>query len=134
MILSSIIEDKTKDYTQLIESAMEKLTCYINPELFHAEQKYLRTGSLPGERKNVEFERHGKSARATGIPDVSPMLRGALDKFKNLKSNRDRNLEDPIVLMGEDGLELPGPATSFDAAKLPRQVKRFPNDDSETLG
>lgn len=106
MLLNMIGEDKKEKFT-LMEKVFQKLTFYINPEMYMNEEQIKKTGHLPGQSINMEFKRHSESARKYGKPDLSPMMRQALDNIYN----KDRKRENVLVLMGKEAVptNLPTP-------------------------
>jgi hypothetical protein len=98
-MLISIINDKNRDYVSIIQQIMDRLTFYISPELFQTEQEIKKTGGVAGERKNIDFERHRRSAQETGVPELSPGMQNAINKIYKEKNSSGKVLR----LMGDDG-------------------------------
>ena len=94
---------------------MKQLTFYINPDIYAAQEKGSTTANAPGERHNIDFERHHRSAAETGLPDLSPDMQKAMDTIYK----KPRAKDNVIYLSGEEG----APVT-----------KKSPEDDPSVLG
>jgi hypothetical protein len=102
-LLISAINYDVKDKTGMIEAVLDRLTFFINPEIFHKEAEFRKTGKVPGVNENVDFSRQSASGRLTGRPELSPILRNALEDARKKDPRRPRiiisgPLDKPVVV------------------------------------
>jgi len=105
-VLASTIDANMSQYMGLAEQALKKISFYISPEIYKAEEEFAATGKLPGERRNVDFEMHSNSAAETGTPKMRMGMQKMIDKI--FKQPRDP--ADTTVLQGEDAVPVVVPA------------------------
>lgn len=90
LLLHSIVEEEKEKY-DIIESAFRLMSFSAPGVMFGAltagsdhSVSYESSGQPgPGEKVNMEFERHRLSAQQTGKVDLSPPVRAAFNKFYN---------------------------------------------------
>lgn len=125
-MLALVINEDQESKRKILTGTLDKMCAYVNPEMFQKEQEYLKTGKLPGQSKNVEFERHQRSARESGIPDVSHYMAQALGTYAKLRQGM-REEKEVVYLLGEEGTEVNNP-TSFTAPKNFLGLKNNPEE------
>lgn len=83
----------------LYKAVMDKLTFYINPEIFKAEHneeekvdKKQEDNVTPigNERVNTEYEQQRKSGQQTGKVELSAAMESAMKKFYNKKQEEKK--------------------------------------------
>jgi hypothetical protein len=125
-----MIGEDRKEKLNLLEGSLDRLTFYINPEIYHNEKEYLRTGKIPGQTLNMEFKQHSETAQKYGKPIVSPLMKSALSEIYD----KDRKRGPVLMLMGKEGIAtgVIDPAES----RAPVQIKPEPEpeDDEDCLG
>lgn len=123
-----MIGDERKQKYDLLDGITDKLTFYINPEIYVKEQHIKEHGSLPGQMVNSEFTRHSESAKKHGKPDPSPVMKKAFEQIYNKERTRD-NI---VFLMGKDGTVTNGSiGPSSEIKQLCKVIPSEQNDDDD---
>ncbi len=123
-----MIGEDRKEKLKLLEGSLDRLTFYINPEIYHNEKEYLRTGKIPGQTLNMEFKQHSETAQKYGKPIVSSLMKHALSELYD----KDRKRGPVLMLMGKEGTATG--VVDLGEKKVPVQTKPDPEDDEDCLG
>jgi hypothetical protein len=110
LLLHSIVEEEKEKY-DIINAGFNALS-FASPGAFFggiapredASVSYEAEAphTLPGEKINMEFERHRRSARETGVVDLSPPVKRAFEKFYNKPKDEKKVLRITGPLPPED--------------------------------
>lgn len=124
-----MVGEDRKEKVKLLEGALDRLTFYINPEIYHSEKEYLRTGKLPGKgTENIEFKQHSETAQRYGKPVVSTLMRDAIAEIYD----KNRKKGPTLRLMGDKGV-VTGIINNDENVK-PSQIIPPKEDDEDCLG
>ena len=88
MLLSTMNED-TKDKVKIVKDVLDRVTFYINPEIYKVEKEYEKTGRIPGQIVNMDYAQQVASGRATGKPQPSKWVRDILNKLYYTKEKHN---------------------------------------------
>ncbi len=80
-VLVSANNEKLDTYIQVAMDAFDKLTLFINPEAYRAMKSVEKTGALPNQTINADYEMHNRSAAITGSPKLSNDMLSAINKI-----------------------------------------------------
>jgi len=94
LLIHSIVEEEKEKY-DIINAGLRALS-FVAPGAMFGGLASVEGGSAgptvgPGEKINMEFERHSRSARETGKMDMSPAVKKAFDNFYK-KPKEEKNI------------------------------------------